>query len=315
MKLKSSAVLIALTIGLILSATVFTAAAVMSLRSQTMSRSIEGNIARAAAMSGVQDGLLKYQYALSSGKAEDAFADFGENTLVQGPSLVKYSLKIVNESVGAALDGAYYGSWPNVDLEKASQLKADESIDLNLSKLGENLGKLSSLTVYFSQPYYLDSGKPAKLDDAFTALSYRLVNGDPGQSTQDQIISEKTNTQIDAILLNVEKISLCVSGSSCHLRIRPQVASKSQAFDPATKKLVGTGSDKEGKFIYYVIEAKFEGGGKINTDAKIGTVRIISVGKTGRTSRKVETIVDSSSGAYLGLFDFGLYCGNQCTGS
>lgn len=313
MRLKGSAVLIALSIGLILSATVFAAAAVISMRSQSLLKSIEGNVAYHAAVSGIEDGLLRYKYAASEGKAEEVFVDFGDKNISVDPK-VQYGLKIINESVGAPMVSSYYGSWPNVDLSKASKLDADDTIDLNLSKIGEGGGKLSAINIYFSAPNYMDGGESKKVSNAFTALNYRLVNT-ANQDAQMQIISEKTNTQIDAKMISVDKVNMCESLSSCHLKIKPQVVSRSLAFNPETKKLIGAGSDKQGKFIYYVLEAKFDGNISINDNAKVGTIRIISVGKTGRTSRKVETIIDSSTGANLGLFDFGIYCGNQCTGT
>jgi len=314
MKMKASALIIAMTIGLLLSSAVFSMAAIVSMRSQNTTKSIEGDAAYSAAVSGIEDGLLRYKYATANGKAEDAFVSFPENRLAKEP-FTRYTLKIVNESVGAAMDSTYYGGWPNVDLSRASVLNADETIDLNLSNLGEGLGKLSSLRVYFSDPYFPSGNTNQKIADSFTALNYRLVNGDSSKSAQAQLISEKTNTQVGLNSINIEKISLCDSSSSCHLRIKPQVVSKSQAFSPESKKLIGAGSDKTGKFIYYVIEAKFEGGGLIRSDAKIGTIRVVSVGKVGQTARKVEATIDSSSGAYLGLFDFGIYCGKECTGT
>jgi hypothetical protein len=318
-KIQGSAILIALAIGLLISGIVFALSASVSQRGQTADQARQGKQAYAAAASGIEDGLLRYKYAQSQNNINGLLSDLVTPEPVTFPNFsnlpnnqpVSYDLSIENQSLGAPLE-----TWPNSStFTEGTKLNADETIDLNLAKIGTAENNLASITIYFSNPYFVSGSDISAVPDAFSALNYQLFDARSAVAAEQQSLSQKTNTQVGVYYMTVD-LSACTTGSNCHLKIKSQVASKSQAFNPATKRLVGTGSNISGKFVFYALKATFQNGTSAQTaGAKIGTIKITSVGKVGASARKLEATIDASNGAFLGLFDYGVYCGKECSGS
>jgi hypothetical protein len=152
-------------------------------------------------------------------------------------------------------------------------------------------------------------------------MSYQLINvGDIASGGEkSQLIDEATNTSTASSTVAVSKIGDCmISGTSCNLRVKPLAVSVN-SFTGATgeRRLNGVTDSAfaKGKKIAYAIEARDSQDGLLEeATTSPGTLIISSVGVAGQATRKIEAKIDLSSGKYLGLFDYGVYCGKECEG-
>jgi len=331
-KLRSSALLVAMSVGIVLSGLVVGIALTMGEYFKLSGQSREGKAAYRAALSGIDDGLLRYKYASSAAKTGNLFNVQNEEVNL-GTDFSSYELSFKLDSIRVgdgslfSPSGTNFGLWQNRSagsLKKLTELRAKETniddvidIDLSYSARGD---KISVINIYFTDPYIGAAFLPVKY---FTALNYQLTNvADISKGGEaSQLIDENTNDNSAVSFIPVDKINQCMKSSdSCHLRIKPYAVSKKGSFAEANNvegRLNGVIEDKykAGKKIVYAIEARDTKGNLLEqAQYSPGTLIISSVGRAGQATRKIEAKVDLSSGKYLGLFDYGVFCGSSCEG-
>jgi hypothetical protein len=103
------------------------------------------------------------------------------------------------------------------------------------------------------------------------------------------------------------------------LRIKPYAASLNSfaQTNSVTQRLDGVTEAQfaTGKKIAYAIEARDRLENLLpESEYSPGTLIISSVGRAGQATRKIQAKIDLSSGKYLGLFDYGVFCGSSCGG-
>jgi len=319
-KIKSSSLLIALVLGLIIMVIVIGIAAAIAVRSKLSAQARDGKIAYRAALSGIDDGLMRYKYAKAAGFETQLFkATLGNFLISVDPRLPQasydLSFKINPPNVGS-LTAA------NLPDDNSPRAQMDNVIDIDLYYLQHiSLSGLGSAEIYFTNPKYPENNK---LDGYFTAMNYRLINDvKVGTMENEQLVKEDTNLEVSNHTMVVYLNGACqISNSRCHLKIKPQTASLSQTSDilnsSASRRISGaTGQAAiSGKYVNYAIRVRDINGNYIDipsTDTP-GTIVITSIGKAGEAERKLEARIDASSGNYLGLFDYGVYCGDKCEG-
>jgi len=334
LKLKSSAILIAIVLGIIISGIVVGSAAIMSEHMKLSAQARDGRIAYRAALSGIEDGLLEVKFARSKGDL-DKIMGAGEEHILNSNSasqeVSRYSIRITQNQIssypsqfGSNIGGinALFGNSCNIAdnavLEKFQKMQIDDPLDLDLSYLtdiADGVTKPSRIRIYFSRPY--QSGNVCLSNKYFTAVSSKLLNIS-GQS-EEQLLKEAVNTEVAKHYMDIAIPTSCSdAGSNCHLRINPQVVENST--DPATqRKAFSGGNNVAGKYVYYALVA-FNSvnhsipGQQTDIATKPGLIAITSIGSAGLAQRKLEAKIDSTTGSYLGLFDYGIFCGDKCTG-
>ena len=325
-KLHSSALLIAMSIGIVLSGLVVGVALVMAQYSKLVAQSREGRAAYRAALSGTEDGLLRYKYAVSQNKTNSLFNIQNQKIMLDGSSFADsyYRLSFQTASIATVKESEVVNwrkRWSGKNPNSGSILaNVDNIVDIDLSYFSKKT-PIKTLKVYYTDPFtYSNSGAIKFLPTSyFTALNFQLLNvndltanGEAGQRIEEGINTDATHSFAD-----VSKIGNCMnSNDSCHLRIKP-LAVKRNAFARATlSRYDGTGDlYPKGKMIYYAIAATDANNNPIEpTDDNPGTIIISSVGTVGQATRRLEAKIDASSGRYLGIFDYGVYCGTECRG-
>lgn len=305
-KVKSSALLIAIIIGMVLMTSSVGVAVLTTQHTRLAGQARDGKIAYRAALSGVDDGLLRYKYAKAASKMPD-FWSIKETKYVTDrnglrPPEASYELSVSASSLSVGSESSL-----------SQKMNIDDTTDIDLTPYLSPIGPgLTKLQIYFSKPYL--SGVT---QSGFTALNVRLV--DVLKTAESQLVEEHTNTNSANPPMDISKINLCISSSQCHIKIRSQIAKG--VIDPTeANRIRGEGTPvpgataTSGKYINYAIVA-YNGGRKISpygTADKPGTIIISSVGVAGQARHKIEAKIDASSGAYLGLFDYGIYCGAKC---
>ena len=308
-KLSSSALILALVVGLVLSTFAVGGALVVSRNIQLSHQTREGKSAYRAALSGIEDGLLRYKYARSRGGEAGVFGDLGEHRVSQYMgSRAAYHLFI---------EGGSLTSGNPDDLANpltGQTLRLDDTIEINLVPFLDNTDSfkdLDRLRIYFTAPYQEGPvGEAVGMSGYFTALNWRLF--DLSKEGEAQLLGERTNLDASLDTLSVDNISTrCQISSDCRLRVRPQTGGG--VLDREAGRIIGENGSSGGKFIYWALEAYDRNGNLITGGAGgPGQILIRSIGKDGRAERKMESRIDALSGGYLGHFDFGVYCGKEC---
>lgn len=329
LKFKSSALLIAIAMGIILSALLTGAVLMISQQTKQSGQDREGQMAYRAALSGIEDGLLRYKYARSQGKESLVFRTLPSqviaNKTVDSPK-VSYDLSVKMEalSVGNNLEDGNFNNWQEAPkqaiTQKALRLLCDDTLDIDLSYLINNFSTpLDNLTIYFSKPFYftVTDGLYHKFFDSdvvFSAVNYQLV--DLSKTGEEQLLDEKTNNIISSHAMTINGLDKCTALSECHLKIKPQAAQIISDAHTAAGRLSANGvsgiSGDNPKYIFFKISAKHVTDIIPPTLDKPGTIIIESVGKAGEARRKLQAKIDASTGAYVGLADFGVFCGKNC---
>lgn len=334
-KLKSSALLIAMVIGVIVSATLFGLVAATNQYLKSAGQSRDGKIAYQAALSGIEDGLLQYRYAAAVDKTNLVMRKFGiddipsnfEKFTIDGtaykPADPKpyYNLSIRSDavSVGTFPDPA---DWHNdagkaID-EEALPLLADDTLEIDLDYvIRKTFTDTDNLTVdlRFSNPFVKNNTGYTPIDNFFSAVSYQLINyGSQGDLRgEEQIVSEGINHVTTSHTLQVMSISICETDTAqCRLRITPRVASTTMLGLNTNNRFNGSRTSDNQKYIFIKLLAKKSGTLIPSQTYKPGTVVVEAIGVSGDAKRKLQVQLDSSTGKYLGLFDFGVYCGKEC---
>jgi hypothetical protein len=338
-KIRSSALMISLVVGIVLSGILVGIVLTIGQQTQSSAQARDGAIAYRAALSGIEDGLLRYKQAVSQGKMAELYGDSGNNIVIadgdENSPKISYdlSMRMDSISVGNELDGnkADVMNWYNDAQEALKQgalpLLSDDFIDLDLTYFINNseIG-LSTIEVFYSSPFVKQddgtySREPfygpvfdATYRRAFTAMNYKLIDLD--EKGEEQVVSEKTNAYETMRGINISNSALRFC-KSCHLQIKPQVAFlQNTTIDQAANRLSGESIDEfapSGKYVFIKIRAKDKDGNIIeSTSDKPGTITIESVGHAGEAYRKLQAKIDASSGSYVGLLDFGIYCGERC---
>lgn len=312
--------LIAMILGLILMVIVISIAAALGVHMRLSGQARDGKIAYRAALSGIEDGLMRYKYARANGAENQLFKVSPENFLIAvDPRLPQssydLSFKVNSPNVGDVTAA-------NIPSDSSPKAQMDNIIDLNLYYL-QNISRngLSSVEIYFTDPKYPENNQ---LSGNFTAMNYRLINvAKVGTSESEQLVSEDTNTNVSNHMMVVYLNGPCqISNSECHLKFKPQTASVAETSTILNSSLSGrvSGSAGEaavsGKFVNYALRVRDLNGNYINIPStdNPGAIVITSVGRAGNAERKLEASVDASSGNYLGIFDYGVYCGDKCKG-
>jgi len=324
-KFKSSALLVALALGVVVSGLVIGASVAMSQFSKMSAQSRDGKLAYRAALSGIDDGLLRYKYAKADNTAQDLFGDLGKTLIPNsGGTEMSYRLGFKTDSlsvgeIASITSGA--STQLLLDPTKARTANIDDTIDIDLtyftSKAKDPSELLTDLKIYFTPPYSNTVPLPTSLaDDYFTAINARLIDTSSTFPGESQLIWENTNTDPSQNMIEIGDFVKCqMTNVTCHLRLRPQIASRNLL--PNSQKagrIAGAPASDQSRLIFYAIEAttnkKLE-----PTQNAPGTLIISSVGSAGGAKRKIEAKIDvSSNGSYLGLFDYGIYCGSECSG-
>lgn len=328
---RSSAIIIALVVGMIMSVVMIGASLVIGQRIQISAQSRQGKLAYRAAMGGINEGLMLIKQARGQGVLENIIGQASSFTLLPEASSqreIRYEYNILSGGISSfpkqyfslsraqlntellklGADSAATGTGMGVqNIEKFSRLNVDDVVDIDLP---DDFNPLN-FDIYFSRPHYYNAtGTPTYYTDYFTPLNVRLI--DTSKSAEGQVVFEKTVTSQTERKLSIDqnKISLCVMGGKCKLRIKPQVALKGTKL----KGTVGV-SAPSGKFVYFAIVARDSAGVLIGyEDARPGVITVESTGYAGQAARKLQARVDTTTGKYLGLFDFGIYCGDKCDG-
>jgi hypothetical protein len=323
-KLNSSALLIALLLGILMSGLVAGVSVVINEHIKLAGQSREGRLAYRSALSGIEEGLLAVKYAKASGRLTELYNKTFSRDLRLGDTSVKpddllYEMKIETPFSSTFEDFASYdaiGEWPDSSTkEKLKKINMDDTLDLDLTQV-INDKNLKYLDIFFSGPY---TASDDPMQTNFTALNWVLVDlsKNATSGTERQLINSGTNN-VDGrrfLRVSVSDIATCVKNhNECHLRIRPQIAFPSSRMS-ITHRLLGT-TASSGKHSYIAIRAIDQSGRIIIGDSSEdnGIIAISSVGQAGQAVRKLIAKIDVSSGAYLGLFDFGIYCGTNCIG-
>lgn len=329
-KLKSSAIIIALVIGMIISIVMIGTSLLIGQRLQVTAQSRQGKLAYRAALSGIEDGLMLIKQSRAQNQLENIInKSLSGQTLIPQTSenrKIYYDLNILSGSISSfpeiysslsptalssflsrlGLDNAV-SSIGETNIEKFSKLNADDLADIDISSDFD----ISTLDIYFSKPHYYDAlmGKPKYFTGYFTPLSVKLI--DASKEAEKQLVYEYTveNQTVSKVSIPVAKINLCKTAGKCKLKIKPQTAKKGTKFSGKNAET------KSSKYIYYALVARDSGNNLIGyDDTEPGVVTIESTGYAGQAARKLQARVDVASGAYLGIFDFGIYCGDKCVG-
>ena len=311
-RVKSSALLIAIIIGVVLTTAVTGVALLVNEHTQMSGQARDGKIAYRAALSGVEDALLRYKYARSQNEESDLFGDLGEMYISGNSRPPKASYKL-----NVDISSLSFGDKDNLSNEATGKTqKMDDVIDINLSPaLKSALGKkkLRRIEIYFSKPYLKNANNSGSLvTDSFTALNWKLVDISESNVAESQLVAEETNFNKAKSKMTVNDIDTrCLISSKCHLRIRPQFGKDVISADAG--RVAGETESPGGKYIYIALRS-YDTNNKmfpVENDSP-GTIKITSIGIAGQARRKIEAKIDASSGAYLGLFDYGIYCGDKC---
>ncbi|OQA52636.1 MAG: hypothetical protein BWY43_00425 [candidate division WS2 bacterium ADurb.Bin280] len=330
-KIKSSAIIMALIVGIIITIIATSAALIVSSRLQITAQSRQGKQAYRAAVSGIEDALMLIKQARLTGNLSSV-TDFSKNKVEIAKETpdrrrATYDLQISSDLVSSfpssfqALSSAdLYSKLTQLNysnaasssgfgekIEEFSKINIDNYYDIDITH-----ADVSSMNIYFSKPHYRGTaGKPKYLNNSITALNLKLISED--KNGEGQLVYEETTDKYDnkAEVLSA-KINLCKrSGATCKLRIRPQATSASNI----NPKYSGIGASTPGKYIYFAVVSRNSIGGLVGYEEENpGIVKIQSIGYVGEAVRKLEAKVDLTSGQYLGLFDFGVYCGEKCEG-
>lgn len=329
-KQKSSAIIIALVIGAIMSVVMIGSALIISQRIQISAQSRQGKIAYRVALSGIEDGLMLVKQAKARGVLKNVLgANLSGNTLLASSSdqnRLYYDLSISSDAISSfpadfeslsssqlqtqllKLGGDNAVSSLGVEqIEEFSKLNVDNTLEINIP---EGFSP-QSFTVYFSRPHYYDqsTGLPTYYSNYFTPLNIELIDISAraeGQLVYDQTVDSQTQTSVQ---IDQSKFASCLINHSCKVKIRAQAAKKGTTFDG------GGTSSISGKFIYLAVVARDGSGNLLDySEDRPGTIRISSTGYAGQAVRKLSAELDLTTGEYLGLFDFGVYCGDKCEG-
>lgn len=337
MKIKASALMIAMILGIVLSGILVGIVVAMSQHIKTSGQAREGKVAYRAALSGIEDGLLRYKYAYAANKESDAFRDASTDAPTeytvsgspQNPSALKASYQLTIKMDSLAVGHDFATSWwnsfsPNLGTSNYDSqpmpLLVDDTVDANLSYLLKKKG-LKSIELQFSDPYQKTANTYNKILGYFSAVNYQLIN--VRQTGEAQAVTNDTNFVPSAHTLTISDFSHCTSlTNECHLKIKPQVAKPyTNPIYGDAKRLLGQGAPSAGKYIFFKIKA-LDGSGQLIPDNgnkpgvitnKPGVITIESIGIAGEAKHRLEAKVDSSTGKYLGLFDYGAYCGDKCS--
>ncbi|MDH4358714.1 MAG: hypothetical protein OEV37_02055 [Candidatus Berkelbacteria bacterium] len=328
MKIKSSALLITLALGIVLSGIIIGVAATYSQFVKSSAQAREGKKSYRAALSGIEDGLLRYKYYLAGTQNPADLYDLPDDPISLNAD-VSYRLSFKMDSItygNAEFPAGFKIGTTSSTADIASRQAAirqnvDDVIDIDLSYftyLPEE-EQPESLTIHFTppcDPAYCTAATYRPLSGYFTAMNYRLV--DVKATNEDQMIYEETVNSSSLTSIAVHVNSLVVecrkTSRNCHLRITPRVAKNSLV---GAGRLEGMGVASQGKRVFLAIEARTSGDQNPlipSTGKRPGTITITSVGVARGAERKLEARVDSSSGRYIGLFDYGIYCGAECIG-
>ncbi|PIT97564.1 hypothetical protein COT77_00845 [Candidatus Berkelbacteria bacterium CG10_big_fil_rev_8_21_14_0_10_41_12] len=300
MKMKSSAMLIALMIGIIISGAVATISTLISINVKSAGQIRDGKSAYYAAYSGIQEGVLMYQYAVSQNKLNALLSQNNLFTITRDinpndPRDPSFEAKIeINPlSIGLVPDGAM-DSGP---AQEGPKLNIDDSLDLILE------------TGQYARFYWSDPMKKngTGLADYQTIINYQMFND--SANGEQQIMQQRiiTQRQIDEPSQYYVNIGPCSNGTNfCRLRITARIKPRNSSVFDYVDKFNGQGQGA-GNFIYYAINP----GNDNNSDYNLA---ITSIGKAGLAQRKLIAKFNTITGKYVSLFDYAIYCGDKCEG-
>lgn len=285
-KIKSSAILIALFVGTILMAILSIAA----LEGQKMVSSIISNsdmtLAEIAAESGLEQGRFLYEKEISAGKNYYSKAP----VLVSLPSVGRksesfdYQIKMQALTVGKDFSASDWLS----DAKKAQMQNAllvnnaDEFIiDLDyLFHFAPQKERPTSLIVTFSNPFKVKGNEFLVISDnnAKINLSWELIDQVSGQK-----ITSGSQNSVNNHKMQVNGMENCSASKKCLLKIKEL---------SSPKEAVG----------FIKIEAKSANGLLPYTGDRPGTIIIESNGKYGLAKKKLQAKYESLGGKFLGIY-------------
>lgn len=283
---KASAVLIALISGSILTALVALTALSNKIELNKAQELENSSIAKSAALSGIEEGMARYNLAKSEEKISDIFTKqpvSREFMLKSDKSSYSLEIKAESLSYGKEFSGSdWLENSQKAHEQKAMPLKANTELKVNLNYLTHysKQGKPTRIDVKFSKLFNIDSdGLDLIGEKSDRTLAYSLWNNDSGKS----IVSKqfKVNSQNK---FEVESLEKCLSFKlSCTLNINFN--------SPVDSNLVFL----KIKALSYAHEIEPA------TDEP-GTIVIQSIGSYRGTEKVVEAKYSSTSGKFLGIF-------------
>lgn len=327
-KQKSSALIIAIVVGAIMSVVMVGSSLIIMQRLQISAQSRQGKLAYRAALSGIEDGLMIVKQAEANSTLSKVLG-----TTLSGNTILEASADQTRIYHDLQISSGAISSFPSIysnlsvsqldtqltklggdnavsaigvsNIEKFSKLNIDDTIEVNIPPDFDP----QTFGIYFSRPHYYVAGLPTYYANYFTPLNIQII--DTSKSGEQQLAYDETvaDQTISTVYIDPSKFSACAVTGSCKLKIRAQAAKKGTLLDGGGSSVVS------GKFIYLAIVARDAYNNLLNfEDARPGVITVSSTGYAGQAVRKLSAEVNSTTGAYLGLFDFGIYCGDKCEG-
>jgi hypothetical protein len=279
-KLNGSAVLIALFAGTILTALL----ALSALSNQGILNKIglenDRAVARIAAQSGVEDGLLRYKRAIENNQASTIY-DVPEDKIDQGNASYKLAVKVSPLSVGEDFGKSDWITDPDRAFAQGSlALGEGQQLDVDLNyffKYQKQKEHPLRIEVKFSDLFTKDKDKLKKLAQSESKISYELINlADGNNISSDEFLSGDSHS------FSINNLSSCENeNTACLLRIK-----------------------SSGGGITFLKMQSRSAAGKIKpTGEKPGTIIIESTGFYKRSRVILQAKYDSLQGKYLGMYN------------
>jgi len=288
-KAKSSAVLIALLSGAIL-AMVLTLSALSS--QSTIGQVLKDNnsqIARSAALGGIEDGLLRYKKAVSGNSEEELFTKKPVTRKLDLKSgKASYDVRVKMDSISYGEDFSksdWLDSADKAKVQKALLLEDGDKLHVDLTYLFNSVSqknKPTKIEIKFSNLFKSRNNKLEREGDgsAFATISYQLID----KSNNDRIISRGEAKSSEDHQITVSSLENCsMSNSKCLLEI-------------------GCSISKDGDLVFVKTQAKSSSGIISPSQDPPGTLIIESVGNYKGTKFVATAKYNYLGGDYLGIF-------------
>lgn len=332
--------LIALILGIIIASMTVGITVLMSQQTKLTNQSSDGRIAYQAALSGIEDGLLRYKYARSKNllpTLRNTVYGYSANPV----QIADPTNGILGSQYRLSFSTGYVGEGAPI----AYDAKIDEIIDIDLSSYyrmfrnctAANVAtckKPTKITITLkNNKFYSDEEKV----NGYTMTNFyaplNVTIDDNSKKGEEQVVYELTNDKptiktITIDLKDAKAAKKCTlnnaASTECHLKIKPMIArvdagsiqnaSGNRISGGQTGQVACTAtspSNCTNKFVKLEVES--DGYLEGMEPSRPSDFTIISVGRAGtRAYRKLEARIDGQTGNYLGIFDYGIYCGVTC---
>jgi len=276
-RLKSSAVLIALLMGALLTALL--SLTVISTN-QTVSKifsSQDRPVAISAANSGLEIGMEKYNKSIEQGHAD--FKPSGGELFKVGNKRAGYktNLKMNSLTYGREFTKSDWLNSPKIARDQqAFLMKANQEINIDLDYLFKYADKPNRIDLRFSN-FFKEQGETLAVSNNKLKADYALVD----KANRDKVISSET-TQSLGETLSVKSLSFCSEmNSKCTLKIKA--------------------GGQSGEWVFLKIQARSIKGVIPSTNNPPGTLEVSSTGTFGRSEVMIDKKFSGLGGELLGI--------------